>query len=63
MIFLFLCQAQVDGLGPDFLLTLTLENISATKVITNLSIILHANPNHYKVERMYAELTPLVPGN
>ncbi|KAL7021319.1 hypothetical protein ACKWTF_011841 [Chironomus riparius] len=54
--------AQVDGLGPDFLLTLTLENISATKIITNLAIILHANPNHYKIEKMYAELTPLVPG-
>lgn len=55
--------AQVDGLGPDFLLTVTLENISATKIVRNLSILLHANPEHYKIGRMYAELTPLVPGN
>lgn len=54
--------AQVDGLGPDFLLTVTLENISATKVVTNLSVLLHANPEHYKIEKRYAELTPLMPG-
>lgn len=54
--------AQVDGLGPDFLLTVTLENISATKVVTNLSVLLHANPEHYKIEKRYSELTPLMPG-
>jgi Bardet-Biedl syndrome 1 protein len=46
----------------DFLLTITLENISATKIVTNLTIIIHANPNHYKVDKLCAELTPLVPG-
>lgn len=55
--------AQVDGLGPDFLLTVTLENISATKIVRNLSILLHANPEHYKIGRHYAELTPLLPGS
>lgn len=54
--------AQVDGLGPEFLLTITLENISATKIAGNLSILLHANPKHYNIERRFAELTPLVPG-
>lgn len=54
--------AQVDGLGPDFLLTVTLENISATKVVTNLSVLLHANPEHYKIEKRYFEITPLMPG-
>jgi Bardet-Biedl syndrome 1 protein len=54
--------AQVDGLGPDFLLTLTLENISATKAISNLSIILHSNLNHYKIDKPYSELTPVLPG-
>lgn len=54
--------AQVDGLGPDFLLTLTLENISATKIVRNLSILLHANPNHYGIEKSFAPLIPLVPG-
>jgi Bardet-Biedl syndrome 1 protein len=53
---------QVDGLGPDFLLTLTLENISATKIVKNLSILLHSNPNHYKIENPFMQLTPLVPG-
>lgn len=54
--------AMVDGLGPDFLLTLTLENISATKIVKNLSILLHANPSHYRIERNFVQLTPLVPG-
>lgn len=54
--------AQVDGLGPDFLLTITLENISATKIVGNLSILLHANPDHYKIDRIFAQITPLVPG-
>ena len=53
---------QVDGLGPDFLLTITIENISATKIVGNLSILLHANPNHYKIENNFAMLTPLLPG-
>ncbi|CRK95130.1 CLUMA_CG008608, isoform A [Clunio marinus] len=54
--------AQVDGLGPDFLLTVTLENISATKIAGNLSILLHADPEHYKIKRRYADLSPLMPG-
>lgn len=54
--------AQVDGLGPDFLLTVTLENISVAKIVTNLTILLHADPNHYKIENRYVELTPLMPG-
>lgn len=54
--------AQVDGLGPDFLLTLTLENISATKVATKLAVLLHANPAHYKIAKRYVELPPLMPG-
>lgn len=54
--------AQVDGLGPDFLLTVTLENISATKTVTDLSVLLHANPEHYRIEKRFAELTPLMPG-
>lgn len=54
--------AQVDGLGPDFLLTVTLENISATRVVTNLSILLHADPKHYEIKRRFANITPLLPG-
>jgi hypothetical protein len=40
----------------------TLENISATKIVSNLSVLLHANPEHYKIEKMFAQITPLVPG-
>lgn len=54
--------AQVDGLGPDFKLTVTLENISATKVATGLSILIHANPEHYKFKNQFCQLTPLMPG-
>jgi hypothetical protein len=54
--------AEVVGLGPDFLLNITLENISATKVAGELSILLHADPSHYKIERRYVELLPIVPG-
>lgn len=54
--------AQVDGLGPDFLLTVTLENISVAKVVGNLSILLHADPSHYKINQRFANLTPLMPG-
>lgn len=54
--------AQIDGLGPDFLLTVTLENISAMKIVSNLSILLHANPQHYRINKMFAQLTPLIPG-
>lgn len=54
--------AQVDGLGPDFLLTVTLENISATKVAGNLSVLLHADPGHYEIERRFVSLAPLMPG-
>lgn len=53
---------QVDGLGPDFLLVVTLENISATKMASHLSILLHADPSHYKIDRRFVELTPLMPG-
>lgn len=54
--------AQVDGLGPDFLLVVTLENISAAKMATHLAILLHADPNHYQINKRYVELTPLMPG-
>lgn len=54
--------AQVDGLGPDFLLTVTLENISASKMASQLSVLLHADPSHYKIDKRYVELTPLMPG-
>ena len=43
--------AEVVGLGQDFILYVTLENISATKIATNLYIIIHADPSLYKIEK------------
>ncbi|CAO1340392.1 unnamed protein product [Diamesa serratosioi] len=54
--------AEVAGLGPDFILYVTLENISSTKVATNLYVIIHADPSLYKIERRFVELSPIVPG-
>ncbi|CAO1334828.1 unnamed protein product [Diamesa hyperborea] len=54
--------AEVAGLGPDFILYVTLENISATKIATNLYIIIHADSSLYKIERRFVELSPIVPG-
>ena len=34
----------------------TLENISATKIATNLYIIIHADPSLYKIEKRFVEL-------
>lgn len=54
--------AEVVGLGPDFVLYVTLENLSATKIAAELIILLHADPKHYKIERRLVQLLPLVPG-
>lgn len=53
---------EIVGLGPDFVLYLTLENISATKIATDLAVLLHADPSHYKIDNRYVALSPLVPG-
>ena len=53
--------AEVAGLGPDFILYVTLENISATKIATNLYII-HADLSLYKIEKRFVELSLIVPG-
>ena len=52
----------IVGLGRDFILYVTLENISATKIATNLYIIIHADPSLYKIEKRFVELSPIVPG-
>ena len=54
--------AEVVGLGPDFILYVTLENISAKKIATNLYIIIHADPCLYKIEERFVELSLIVPG-
>ena len=44
------------------MLYLTLENISTTKIATNLAVLLHADPELYKIDTRYVQLTPIVPG-
>jgi Bardet-Biedl syndrome 1 protein len=54
--------SEIYGVGPQFTLALTLENMSATNVVTNLSILFHANTELYKIENVYSKITPLIPG-
>lgn len=53
--------AEVLRLGPVFRLFLTVENMAARKEAAGMAVLLHADPNHYLLERPYAQLPPLVP--
>lgn len=53
--------AEVVGLGPDFVMNVTLENMSATKIAGGLIILLHADPKHYKIDRRLVQVLPIVP--
>lgn len=53
--------AEVLRLGPVFRLFLTIENMAARKEAAGMAVLLHADPNHYLLERPYAQLPPLVP--
>lgn len=53
--------AEVLRLGPVFRMFLTVENMAARKEAVNLAVLVHADPNHYRLERPYAKLPPLVP--
>lgn len=49
-------------MGPEFCLSVKLENLSARKEATNLAVLLHADHRHYMLEKPYTRLPPLVPG-
>lgn len=40
-------SAQVLGLGPNFTLILTLENMNGDKPVVNFSVVFHAKPTIY----------------
>lgn len=51
--------AEVMGMGPVFRLFLTLENLAAHREASNLAVILHADDNHYLLERQYTKVSKL----
>lgn len=52
----------VYGVGPEFLVTLTLENMSTMNIVPNLSVLFHAHPDLYKIDKIFSLLSPLIPG-
>lgn len=55
-------NSSVYGVGPEFLITLTLENMSTMNIVTNLSVLFHAHPELYRIEKILSQITPLIPG-
>lgn len=55
-------NTSVYGVGPEFLVTLALENMSTMNIVTNLSVLFHAHPEFYKIEKLFSQLSPLIPG-
>lgn len=55
-------NSSVYGVGPEFLIKLTLENMSTMNIVTNLSVLFHAHPELYRIEKIFAQITPLIPG-
>lgn len=53
--------AEVLGYGPEFILKLKLENLSVRQVASKLCVVLHANRKHYKLNRPFVHLPPLLP--
>ncbi|XP_055384123.1 Bardet-Biedl syndrome 1 protein homolog [Condylostylus longicornis] len=54
--------AEICGVGPQFRLFLTIENMSTTKPATFLTVLLHADKNHYQLPKAVANLPTLIPG-
>ncbi|KAJ6640773.1 Bardet-Biedl syndrome 1 protein like [Pseudolycoriella hygida] len=55
--------AEVLGLGPVFRIVLTLENMAARRDAPHINVLLHADDQHYCLEKPYASLPTLVPGS
>lgn len=49
--------AEVLGLGPVFRLFLTLENLATRREAANVTVLLHADDKHYRLERPYAKVS------
>lgn len=48
--------AEVCGLGPIFQLFLIIENMSATKIASDLCVLLKSNQRHYKLQMPYQKV-------
>lgn len=53
--------AEVLGYGPEFILKLKIENLSVRQEASQLCVLLHANPSHYKLNEPFVYLPPLLP--
>lgn len=54
-------SAEILGLGPEFKMYLQIENMSTTKAAGQLSLLLHANHRHFKLNKSFTHLPMLVP--
>lgn len=48
--------AEVCGLGPAFQICLTLVNMSANKIASNLCILIHCDQRHYLLKHSYQKV-------
>ncbi|XP_011201363.2 Bardet-Biedl syndrome 1 protein homolog [Bactrocera dorsalis] len=55
-------SAEVCGIGPEFRLYLTIQNMSSYKMASNLTVLLHADRRHYTLNKSMAKLPSILPG-
>ncbi|XP_064489592.1 Bardet-Biedl syndrome 1 protein-like [Ornithodoros turicata] len=55
-------SAQVQGLGPTFMLRIQIQNTSSKETSKNLFLVLNCNSKIYSVQRSYIQVPFLVPG-
>ncbi|XP_067644193.1 Bardet-Biedl syndrome 1 protein isoform X2 [Eurosta solidaginis] len=55
-------SAEVCGVGPEFRLYLTIQNMSSYKMASNLTVLLHADRRHYTIAKSLAKLPSILPG-
>lgn len=53
-------SAEVCGLGPVFQIDLTIVNMSAKKVASDLRVLIHADQRHYLLKSSYRKVSALV---
>lgn len=49
-------SAEVCGIGPEFRLYLTIQNMSTYKMASNLTVLLHADRRHYTISKSMAKV-------
>ncbi|KAI8435331.1 hypothetical protein MSG28_003656 [Choristoneura fumiferana] len=55
--------AEVEGLGPVFRVTLSVENTCADKAVVGLAVLFHAHTANYKVSQPYIKVPLLAPNS